>query len=225
MNPISIRQNGRFRKHLLQLHEYRFTNHTHGRTEEHAMNRHIQYVGQDHQDGVVEFMTPEYHYCPRCGTKLESQDEHGVPRPTCSKCGFIAYYNPVPAVGGVIVRDGEVLLVQRAFEPKKGLWSLPAGFMEYGERQVDALAREVKEETALDVRSASLLSVEDAADDPRTHALLIAFYIEEWAGEPQAGDDASDVRWWPLAVNPPDMAWRNHTRVLELARERAGIQA
>ena len=67
--------------------------------------------------------------------------------------------------------------------------------------------------------SASLLSVEDASEDPRTHALLIAFIVHEWGGEPRPGDDASEVGWFPLDVAPDSMAWRNHVRILELARE------
>ena len=184
------------------------------------MGRVIQRVGEPHLDGTPLFRKPEYHFCAVCGTALEDRTHHNEVFPTCPACGHVVYINPAPAVGGVIVRDGHVLLVRRAFEPKKGLWSLPAGFMDYGERQVDALAREVKEETGIDVHSASLLSVEDAADDPRTHALLIAFFVEEWSGEPHPSDDASEIRWWPLDVAPPDMAWRNHARVLELARER-----
>ena len=79
------------------------------------------------------------------------------------------------------------------------------------------------EETGLDVRSATLLSVEDASEDPRTHSLLISFIVNEWAGEPRPGDDASDCGWWPLTNLPANMAWKNHTRVLVKAREVLGL--
>ena len=185
--------------------------------------RQIQRVGEPHTDGIVAFERPEYRFCPVCATELRDMPEHEEIRPTCPACGFIAYFNPVPAVGGVVLRerDGvvELLLVRRKYEPKKGGWSLPAGFMDFGERQVDALARELAEETGLTMTSASLLSVEDASEDPRTHALLIAFIVHEWSGEPRPGDDASEVGWFPLDVAPDNMAWRNHVRILELARE------
>jgi len=188
--------------------------------------RERQRVGEPHADGTVAFHVPEYHFCPRCGTRLVPRPEHeaegGAIRPTCPKCGFVAYYNPVPAVGAVILLDGQVLLVRRAYAPKKDQWSLPAGFMEYGERQMDALAREVREETALVIHSGYLLSVEDASDDPRAHALLIAFLVDDWEGAPRPGDDASEVRWWPLDRPPADMAWRNHARVLARTREVLG---
>jgi|GEM_PF-1338605 len=199
-------------------------------TRVHTVKRESEKVGIPHEDGVIEFRRPEYRFCPRCGATLEPRAEHDVAhparpvvRPTCPNCGFIAYYNPVPAVGGVIMSDDHVLLVKRAFPPKEGQWSLPAGFMEFGERQLDALAREVREEVGLEIFSATLLSVEDASDDPRTHALLIAFLVDEWQGEPRPGDDASAVEWWPIVSPPPDMAWRNHVRVLAKAREWLGL--
>jgi len=188
----------------------------------HHRARRPQKVGEPFEDGTPEFQKPEYRFCPRCGTLLEPALEHDVVRPTCPECGFIVYYNPAPAVGAVITREGEILLVKRAHPPKEGLWSLPAGFMEFGEKQLDALAREVREETGIEIRAATLLSVEDAADDPRTHALLIAFIADEWEGEPRPGDDASEVRWWPVG-DLPQMAWQNHVRVVEKAREWLGL--
>jgi len=192
-------------------------------TRVHRQRRRSQRVGQPHDDGLVEFAKPEYRFCPRCGTPLVDQMEHAELRPTCPKCGFVVYYNPVPAVGAVIVEGDTVLLVKRKYEPRRDMWSLPAGFMNYGERQVDALAREVREETGLEVFSATQLSVEDAADDPRVHALLISFIVDSWEGQPRPGDDASACQWWPIASPPPDVAWRNHTRVLAKAREWLGL--
>ena len=183
----------------------------------------IERVGDAHADGEVAFSMPKYHYCPVCGTELAEQRFHDEVRPACPRCGHVVYYNPTPAVGAVITDGSDVLLVERAFEPKKGGWSLPAGFMEFGERQIDALAREVKEETGLTIWSATLLGTEDAADDPRTHAILISFIVNEWAGEPRPGDDASACRWWSINRLPENMAWRNHVRVLAKAREVLGL--
>jgi 8-oxo-dGTP diphosphatase len=181
--------------------------------------RHI--AGKPHADGIVAFQRPEYRFCPLCGTRLEDRAAHGEVRPTCPACGFVAYYNPSPAVGAVILSGDRVLLVRRAYQPRKGLWSLPAGFMEFGERQIDALAREVREETGLEITSGTLVSVEDASEDPRTHALLIAFLVDEWSGEPKPGDDADEVGWFPLDALP-EMAWKNHGRVIGRVREVLG---
>ena len=59
--------------------------------------------------------------------------------------------HPVVGVGAVVVRDGKALIVKRAHEPRKGEWSLPGGLLELGESLQDAVRREIKEETALDV--------------------------------------------------------------------------
>jgi 8-oxo-dGTP diphosphatase len=186
--------------------------------EQAGQNHDIQRVGELHADGVVAFVRPEWTYCPRCATGLQNRtsvDSDAV-YPTCPACGYVAYTNPAPAVGAVILNgDDEVLLVRRKFEPNKGGWSLPAGFMEFGERQVDSLAREVLEETRLTMTSASLLCVEDGSEDPRTHALLIAFLVHEWSGEPVPGDDADAVGWFHMGQLPQNMAWRSHTRVLK----------
>ncbi len=187
--------------------------------------RRVERVGDPQPDGEAAFQRPEYHFCPRDATPLEDRidEPSDETRPVCPTCGFVAYHNPVPAVGAVILRNGaagpEVLLVRRKFEPYEGGWSLPSGFMDYGERQVDSLAREVKEETNLDMTSASLLCVEDGAEDPRTHALLIAFLVHEWSGDVLPGDDASEAGWFPLGRLPADMAWKSHRRALRLAME------
>ena len=187
--------------------------------------RFVQRAGEPHPDGTVAFRRPEYRYCPLCATLLEERgtEHNDEVHPTCPKCGYTAYYNPAPAVGAVILREAngapEILLVRRRFAPKLGLWSLPSGFMDFGERQIDALAREVAEETGLTLTSASLLSVEDASEDPRTHALLIAFIAHEWSGEPRPGDDASEIEWFSIDALPADMAWKNHARVLAAVRE------
>ncbi len=194
--------------------------------QEHSSRAHdVQRVGERHSDGVIAFVRPEWTYCPRCASGLldRAAGDSDELRPTCPACGYTAYNNPAPAVGAVILNaDGEVLLVRRKFEPNKGGWSLPAGFMEFGERQVDALAREVLEETGLTMTSASLICVEDGSEDPRTHALLIAFMVHEWSGEPSPGDDAAAVGWFSIDHLPEDMAWRSHTRVLSHVRDDAG---
>ena len=76
---------------------------------------------------------PVPRYCVLCGTALRAIREHGVPRRACPRCGFIAYRNPVPACGVIVMRGGKVLLAKRAHEPRLGCWGIPAGFMEYGE--------------------------------------------------------------------------------------------
>src|SRR5436190_23987425 len=90
-------------------------------------------------------------FCPYCAQRLVSADDHGTARPTCAACGYIAYQNPAPAVGVILEREGSLVLVKRRYEPKAGLWSLPAGFMEYPEAPEETAIRETLEETGLTI--------------------------------------------------------------------------
>jgi 8-oxo-dGTP diphosphatase len=98
----------------------------------------------------------------------------------------------------VIVYNNGVVLIKRKNEPFKDHYALPGGFVEYGETVEEALTREVKEETGLDVRPVKLVGVYSRPDrDPRGHTVTVAFLcIGE--GELKAGDDAKDVFIFPV---------------------------
>ncbi len=153
-------------------------------------------------------------YCSRCGGKLGTRDIDGRPRAICAACGAISYANPVPAAAVVIVQDGKILLVKRAIEPKKGLWSLPAGFVEIDETVRACAVRELKEETGLDVELDGLIDATSVFDDPRYVCLLIVFSGHVLGGELVAGDDAAEVAYFGPDELPP-IAFRNHARVIE----------
>lgn len=96
---------------------------------------------------------------------------------------------------GAVVRDesGRVLLVRRGHAPSQGLWSVPGGRIEPGETPEQAAAREVREETGLQVRVGRLLATVEIGD-----YLVHDFAADVVGGRMQAGDDASDVRWCSL---------------------------
>lgn len=107
---------------------------------------------------------------------------------------------PVVGVGGVVIRDGAVLLVQRASEPLAGQWSLPGGAVELGETLEEAVERELREETGLTVRVLGLVEaferiVRDAQKRPRYHYVLLDYLCEPVAGEARAGSDVKAVAW------------------------------
>jgi len=155
-----------------------------------------------------------FKFCPRCGARLKEENHHGRIRLVCPKCGFIFYQNPVPAAGVILRRGRNVLLVKRKFEPRAGMWSLPAGFMEYGETVEETAIRELKEETNLDVRLTRLFGVYTGCDDPRNQAVLIIYEGEIIGGKLCPGDDASEVKFFPLTNLPEDIAFEAHRQVL-----------
>ena len=106
---------------------------------------------------------------------------------------------PVVGVGGVVVQDGLALIVKRAHEPRKGEWSLPGGIVELGETLVDALKRELKEETGLDVEVGDVVEVFDRVHrlDGRIqyHFVIVDYLCRPIGGTLGAADDAEDVAW------------------------------
>ena len=110
---------------------------------------------------------------------------------------------PVPAVGALILREGEILLVKRGAEPGIGKWSVPGGSVEIGETLQDAVRREVLEETGLEVEVGALAGVTDLivrdSDTITWHYILLNYFAEITAGTPTAASDASECRWVRLS--------------------------
>lgn len=107
---------------------------------------------------------------------------------------------PIVGVGAVILRNQEVLIVRRANPPLQGEWSIPGGALDLGEKLRDGVAREVREETGLDVEVGPVLDVFDSIfpdSEGRTqyHYVLIDYLCHPRAGTLAAASDASEVRW------------------------------
>jgi 8-oxo-dGTP diphosphatase len=112
---------------------------------------------------------------------------------------------PVVGVGGVVIDGGRALLIRRASEPLRGHWSIPGGTLELGESLQAGVARELLEETGLEVRVLEVIEVFDRifpgeapveaipAGGPRFHYVIVDYLCERISGEPVAGGDATDV--------------------------------
>ena len=147
-------------------------------------------------------MTRIANFCALCGQALVHKQLSGRMRPYCASCEQPVYFDPKVAVVVFIERDDNVLLIQRAVEPGKGKWALPAGFVDHDESPEDAAVRETLEETSLDVRIDKLLAVFPKRDHGLAD-IVIAYSAEITDGEPEAGDDAADVRWFARGNLPP----------------------
>lgn len=148
-------------------------------------------------------MDSSVKYCVRCGALLVQAQRFGRVRPACPDCNWVYFPDPKVAVAALIVEDGRILLGRRANDPQRGLWSLPAGFMDAGEDPVHALQRECLEETGLETRALALLDVIAGQEHPRGAHILIAYRMEIVGGELRPGDDVDRVAFFPCDELPP----------------------
>jgi ADP-ribose pyrophosphatase YjhB (NUDIX family) len=115
-------------------------------------------------------------------------------RLVCADCGFIAYENPKIVVGSVVARDGNVLLCRRAIEPRRGFWTLPAGYLEHGETVQEGAAREAWEEATARIAIDGILAVYSISRLGQVQVIFRARFAEIGA-KPlyAAGEESLDV--------------------------------
>jgi 8-oxo-dGTP diphosphatase len=167
------------------------------------------------QVDLTEGVEKTYRYCPKCGTEMIEKRIDHKKRKVCPLCKYVFYHNPVPACGAVIEKEGKILLVKRKYEPYKGDWSLPAGFMEYDESPEGCAIREIKEELNVDIKLNGLFGVYSGKDDPRTHAILIMYWAKVIGGELKPGDDAEEIKFFAKNEVPPNIAFLAHRQIIK----------
>lgn len=155
-------------------------------------------------------MKDEFRFCPRCATALEAQalaeDGGERTRLRCPACGWTHWNNPTPVLAAVIEctdRNGQVLLARNAAWPGR-MFALITGFMEAGETPEAGMAREVVEETALEVQKLALIGVYDFQ---RMNQVIIAYHAQA-CGEVRLSPELveykllapADVRCWPAGT-------------------------
>lgn len=130
-------------------------------------------------------------------------EKFGKLRPVCPQCGWIYFQDPKVAAAVLIEEDGRVLLVRRAHEPYRGLWTLPAGFINGGENPAEAAERECLEETGLSVRVKRVLDIISGREHERGADFIIIYLAEIISGELTPADDADAVEWFSRVDLPP----------------------
>jgi len=131
---------------------------------------------------------------------------------------------PIPAVGVACFRGADVLLVRRGQPPRQGDWSVPGGRIEWGERAADAALRELSEETGVTAELAGLVDVVDGVFRARgsgaiwAHFVLIDYAARWLAGEPVAGDDAAEARFFSPSELAAVPLWDETRRIIDVAR-------
>ena len=163
----------------------------------------------------------QVNYCPRCGAPVNLEKKFGKTRPVCPSCGWMYFADPKVAAAVLVEQDGRVLLVRRANEPFRGLWTLPAGFVDADEDPARAAARECLEETGLTVRVTRALDVIAGREHERGADFVIVYAAQIVSGNLRAADDADRAEWFDMSDLPP-LAFKATKAILTSSR-RGGI--
>lgn len=141
-------------------------------------------------------------FCSDCGQTLSVRVPAGdhLPRFVCDACGSIHYENPKLVAGCVPEYQGQILICRRAIEPRRGFWTIPAGFMENGETLMGAAAREAVEEACANVEIGSLLAVFHALRAHQVHVFFRGRLAEPRFG---VGPESLEVK----LVEERDIPW------------------
>jgi ADP-ribose pyrophosphatase YjhB (NUDIX family) len=136
-------------------------------------------------------------YCPRCGREAEIVYPRFM---SCAHCGYGAYYNPKPVAAAIpATADGRIILLRRGFDPGKGLWTFPGGFVDLGESVEEAARRETMEELEIAVELGAVVGVYSRPQD----RVVLIVYAATTDQAPQTTAEATEVRLFA----PEDVPW------------------
>lgn len=142
-------------------------------------------------------------YCMTCGHSVSRRSPagDGRERDVCDQCGEIHYQNPKIVVGCVPEQEGKILLCQRAIEPRRGFWTVPAGFMELGETIAEGAARETREEALAEVKIGRLFASVDVIEAGQVHLFFAATLLGSFG----VGEETLEVGLF----SPEDIPWED----------------
>jgi ADP-ribose pyrophosphatase YjhB (NUDIX family) len=159
--------------------------------------------------GPPPWLAASLNHCTNCGGALELGPLPGEERPrlACSVCGHIAYVNPRLVVTTIPVTDaGEVVLLRRGFEPGRGSWAQPGGFLEIDETPTEGAARETLEETGLVVAPGEINGLYARLE---AAVVVLAYEGRIVGGVMRTSPEALDVRAYaPEAIPWPEIAFK-----------------
>ncbi|MCK5832742.1 NUDIX hydrolase [bacterium] len=159
-------------------------------------------------------MKKESRFCAACGNKTEwvirEVGEESVE--LCPKCGMVFFRNSVPCVGGLVIKDGKILLVKRAIDPFIGYWDIPGGFLEESEHPENGVVREVFEETGFIVVPEELIGfyMDTYSGEGSCTTLNIYFICSIKDGKPKLSAENDEIEWFDLEELPKNIAFIDH---------------
>lgn len=155
-----------------------------------------------------------YVYCPHCANMLISKEIDRELVKTCENCGFVFWNNPKPVVSIILYRENKILMLQRASEPFKDYWVLPGGFVKLKETAQEAVKREAKEETNLDVEIEGIVGAYRIDNDPRGNHLDIIYYGNE-NGIVSLSQEDRNWKYVDLDSLPENIAYKHREAIID----------
>lgn len=153
--------------------------------------------------GVPEWLAAQLHHCTRCGTRLVHGPIDGEDRErlSCPACGHIQYVNPRLVVTTLpATHDGRVILIRRGFEPGRGWWAQPGGFLEVDETATEGAIRETLEETGLVVAPGDIVGLYARLE---AAVIVLVYEARVVGGEIRVSPEATEIE----AFAPEDIPW------------------
>lgn len=157
------------------------------------------------------------NYCAQCGAPVEFRIPAGdnLPRHVCPRCETIHYLNPKLVVGCIAEWQGDILLCRRAIEPRYGMWTLPAGFMENGESTTQAALRETFEEACARIAIDELFSLVNIPHISQVHLFYRGQLLDtDFAAGTESLETAlfseADIPWDDLAFRSVALCLRSY---------------
>ncbi len=144
------------------------------------------------------------NYCSHCGSsklhqKQPTEDTHK--RIVCDQCARVHYHNPTIICGCIIEQGDKVALCLRAIEPQKNTWTIPAGYLEFGESTEAAAQREALEETGMEVEIRELYSVFNVLHMHQVYIIYRAQFVQK---NQEMGHESLAVKWFTEQTLPAE---------------------
>jgi len=144
------------------------------------------------------------NYCSHCGSsklhqKQPTEDTHK--RIVCDECARVHYHNPTIICGCIIEQGDKVALCLRAIEPQKNTWTIPAGYLEFGESTEAAAQREALEETGMEVEIRELYSVFNVQHMHQVYIIYRAQFVQK---NQEMGHESLAVKWFTEQTLPAE---------------------
>jgi ADP-ribose pyrophosphatase YjhB (NUDIX family) len=162
----------------------------------------------------------DVRFCPRCGSEADIAFPRSI---TCSSCGYGAFYNPKPVACAIpTTTEDEIILLRRGYQPSRGRWSMPGGFVDLGESVEDAAIRETTEELNIDIAVTILVGFYSRSTD----RIVVVVYAARTEGTPTRTEEALEVRAFRPTTIPWDhLAFWSDGRALRDYLDRTAVSA